>query len=160
MSYTATDSALDALCASMERLEAVLTADAVARSNNRPRPMPFRQSAVADASGTALIVFEACPVGRLWEVRRLGVGGVTPTTTAQGVANAFNVAGFFPAPDTALPTTQWVDTFPSLPALHTYAGEGHIIVIAPREQLVVQVTGGTSGQQYVANVQIDDRPLN
>ena len=126
------------------------------RDVRRLRELPVSSrvvaSAAADASGAATLVLGGPTVGRQWEVRGIRVGGLTPSTTAAGVADVYISASGTPAS-----TADWVDRASALPLPATYgAGE---LVLHERELLVLVVSGGTSGQVYVASAAVTDYDL-
>src|ERR1700733_9497696 len=61
----------------------------IAESTMRPRHVRLSASAVADAAGNALLIFDACPQGSEWALFQLAIGGITWTTAAAGAAVAF-----------------------------------------------------------------------
>ena len=110
-------------------------------------------SAVADASGTALITFDPVPRGEHWELRRLVVGGATWATAAAGTSIVFATSG---QPSSTPPLGAVLDQATSLPDIAFYlAGQA---LLTGGERLVVAVTGGTADQQYLAAVQLVAKP--
>lgn len=135
----------------------------IAASNSRPRPLTRTKDTIATSTG-ALIIFEACPVDRVWFVRGVTVGGTFITTTAAG--NPFIVVSASPQAYQGavanIPTLDCVDATGatvSLPSTSFYSGDEHLVPLAPREHLVVAIASATSGQQYSARAQFDDYPL-
>jgi len=104
----------------------------------------------APASGNLLLDLGSVPLGRVWQVRRLVVGGVDITTTAAGKAYAFTQG----APPADLNLTNCVDVFATLPALNKYGT--HQLFLLASEHLWVVVAGGSSGQQYAASARVED----
>lgn len=102
------------------------------------------------AAGNLVLDLGSVPLGRVWQVRRLIVGGVTVTTTATGEAFAF-AQGAAPAD---LNLTNCVDIFPTLPAVSRYGT--HQLFLIATEHLFVVVTAGTVGQQYAAASRVED----
>lgn len=135
--------ALVALIASHDQLVAAV------RERHTPKPLPLTAAATADANGDALLVFDPCPQGEIWELRRLVVGGATWATAAAGTAVIYRTAS---APTTSPPLTWVVDEAASLPRPAFYL-DGQVVLV-PGEKLVVLVTGGTSDQQYLASAQL------
>lgn len=116
-----------------------------------PGNQPLSASGVAPASGVVTLdLGGAVPVGRVWQIRRLVVGGVTVTTTAAGAAYAF--AQGAPPADLALPDC--VDLFATLPAVNKYGT--HQLFLLPGDHLWVVFVGATEGQQYAASARVED----
>lgn len=110
---------------------------------------PLVASAVANASGAAILNFDPVPRGERWELRRLIVGGVTWGTTAAGSAVVYKTSG----PLTSSPPLGAVlDQAATLPAVAFYLVEQAVLVGG--EMLAVAVTGGTASQQYLAVAQV------
>lgn len=105
---------------------------------------------VFPATGNLILDLGSVPLGRVWQVRRLIVGGVTVTTAAAGQAYAF-AQGAAPSD---LNLTNCVDIFATLPRGNTYGT--HQLFLVATEHLFVVVTGGTAGQQYAAASRIED----
>lgn len=152
--------ALAGVATSVERLSARTDdlARAVSLSTVRPRPVPLDASAIADANGNALLVFDACPTARSWHLMRLTVGGVTWATAAAGAALTFVTSAQPTSPEAPVPLVSVVAEAATMPSVSYYGEKGHQVPLAPRERLVILITGGTSGQEYVARAQIDDFP--
>jgi hypothetical protein len=102
------------------------------------------------ASGNLILDLGSVPLGRVWQVRRLIVGGVTVATAAAGQAYAF-AQGATPVD---LNLTNCVDIFTTLPRGNTYGT--HQLFLVATEHLFVVVTGGTPGQQYAAASRVED----
>lgn len=102
------------------------------------------------ASGNLILDLGSVPLGRVWQVRRLIVGGIAVTTTAAGQAYVFAQG----AAPTDLNLTNCVDIFLTLPRGNTYGT--HQLFMVATEHLFVVVTGGTPGQQYAAASRVED----
>lgn len=95
--------------------------------------------------------------GFYWNVRRIVVGGLTWTTTANGTAEVY-ITGLAAAPGAAASgagsvaavrsLSDLVDQAATLPSKGFY-GNGEMVVEA-NESLVIVVNTGTAGQQYTA----------
>ncbi len=113
-------------------------------------------SGLMPSSGNLALMFNQKPdQGRMWLVRGLTVGGATWGTSAAGTAEFYvsSVPGALVAANRDLSTL--ADEAPALPATVTYSNTQ--VVALGGEHLVVVIVGGTSGQLYVARVQIEDR---
>jgi hypothetical protein len=124
-------------------------ADRVKRQRAPGNEQLFK-AGVVPASGTLHLDLGSVPQGRVWQVRRLIVGGTTVTTTAAGSAYAF-AQGARPL-DLAL--TDCVDIFPVLPRGDTFGT--HQLFLLPGEHLWVVFVGATSTQQYSASARVED----
>ena len=128
----------------------------LAASSARPTVVPIIASATADANGNALLAFPPVSSDRYHNLRRLVVGGVTWGTAAEGSAVVFIDAGGTNTPDVAVPLSQVVWSFSALPSVETF--EESEILVAGGYSLQLQITGGTSGQQYIAAGSVTTRP--
>lgn len=118
----------------------------------RTRPLSLSATAVADATGTALLVFSPVPQGEQWDLYRLVTGGATWGTTT-GSAVAYTTSG---VPQEAPGLTSVIDEAATLPNVAFYlAGQAPLFA---GEALAVSVTGGTAGQQYLAHAQFTITP--
>lgn len=91
--------------------------------------------------------------GHVWDVRRIVVGGVLPTTAATGVADVYaSAAGPSQQPSSLI---DWVDRAAALP-LSGFYGAGDVGVRYP-EHLYAIVTAATNGQTYLAGARVVDR---
>jgi hypothetical protein len=102
------------------------------------------------ASGNLILDLGSVPLGRVWQVRRIIVGGVSVLTAAAGQAFVF-AQGAAPVD---LNITNCVDIFLTLPRGDTYGT--HQLFLVATEHLFVVVNGGTPGQQYAAASRIED----
>jgi hypothetical protein len=107
-------------------------------------------SGAASAAGTLTLDLGSVPLGRVWQIRRLIVGGVTVTTTAAGTAYAFAQG----APPADLNLTNCVDIFSSLPQGNTYGT--HQLFLTATMHLWIVFASATSGQQYAAAAFVED----
>lgn len=115
-----------------------------------PGDAQLNGAAVATSAGLVLIDLGSVPQGRVWDVRRLVVGGATVTTAAVGVGYVF--AQGAPPNDKAI--TGCVDIFSSLPMGNTYGT--HQLFLLRGEHLWILISGATPGQQYGASCRIED----
>ena len=122
--------AMISLSASLDCLTRAIQAEAEerARSTTRPQPKTLVASKAADASGNAVLSFEACPQGQWWALRRLWVGGVTAVATATGSAVVFTStsSGDSYNADVDIPFFDAVDLASSLPNVAFYDGDKHL----------------------------------
>jgi hypothetical protein len=102
------------------------------------------------SSGNLVLDLGSVPLGRVWQVRRLIVGGTAVTTAAAGAAYAFAQG----SPPADLNLTNCVDIFTTLPRGNTYGT--HQLFLVATEHLFVVVVGGTAGQQYQASARVED----
>ena len=119
----------------------------------RTRSLSLSATAIADATGTALLVFSPVPQGEQWDLYRLVIGGATWATAAAGSAVAYTTSG---VPQGAPGLTSVIDEAVTLPDVAFYlAGQAPLFA---GEALAVSVTGGTVGQQYLAHAQFTITP--
>lgn len=108
-------------------------------------------TAILDSNGFAVITFDnkGPDQGYYWYVRKLVVGGLTPTTTAAGRLDVFvSAANLDNTPTLAeIGLADWQDQATALPLVGPY-GDGELVLRAP-EKLFVVVSGGTATQQIV-----------
>jgi hypothetical protein len=139
------------LGATLGRLADTLQADRDDKADTMPPSNEVVFAAGAfPSSGNLVLDLGSVPLGRVWQVRRLIVGGVAVTTAAAGQAFAF-AQGAAPSD---LNITNCVDIFASLPKGNTYGT--HQLFLVATEHLFVVVTGGTVGQQYAAAARVED----
>jgi hypothetical protein len=138
------------LGASLGTLTEGLQADRDRRDSVRPpgNEQLFK-AGTASAAGTLTLDLGSVPQGRVWQVRRLVVGGVKVTTSAGGAAYAFAQGA---PPDLGI--TDCVDIFGPLPQGNTYGT--HQLFLLPGEHLWVVFSGASSGQQYAASARVED----
>jgi hypothetical protein len=115
-----------------------------------PSNEPLFSAGKVPSSGVLILDLGSVPLGRVWQVRRLIVGGVAVTTAAAGVAYAFAQG----APPSDLNLTNCVDIFASLPQGNTYGT--HQLFLLGSEHLYVVFSGATAGQQYAAAARVED----
>lgn len=132
----------EALAESFGRVEQAV--QLLARPSSVPLS-PLVASAIADASGNAIIAFDPVPRGEHWELRRLVVGGDTWGTTAAGTAVVYATSGQLTSTP---PLGAVIDQAAALPAVAFYLVDQ--ASLTGGEQLVVAITGGTADQQYLA----------
>lgn len=139
------------LGATLGTLADTLTADRQRRDEmEAPSNEQLFQAGIIPASGTLLLDLGSVPQGRIWQVRRLVVGGVAVTTSAAGAAYAFAQG----APPADLALTDCVDIFSTLPQGNTYGT--HQLFLLPGEHLWVAFVGATAAQQYAASARVED----
>jgi hypothetical protein len=137
--------------ASIGTLADTLTQDRADRAA-RERPPGDNQifkAGIAPSSGNLILDLGGVPLGQVWQVRRLIIGGVDVTTTAAGKAYTFSQGG--PPSDLAL--TDCVGIYAALPAIEKFGT--HQLFLLPSEHLWVVVAGGSSGQQYAASARVE-----
>lgn len=153
------------LCA---KLDAHITAvHDLSKELRKPPPKPkkpqqpsfirVRGSATATAAGLAIITFDlkGPDQGHWWAVRSIVIGGSTVSTSAMGTADVFVTAMSGPTTTIAnMGLADWRDHAATLPDVSFY-GRGEL-PLRLNEELLVIVSGGTSGQQYVAAAQVED----
>lgn len=147
------------LCASLDRFSDAMEAERRARDTVRRMPRRLEASGIADANGNAVLTFERVPMGGLWALMRLVIGGVTWGTVLAGTPSAvvFVTSSGIVTPDTQLPLNQVVDEAPSLPNVSFYEAnplEAANVPLSGNDMLIVLITGGTSGVQYNASAQM------
>lgn len=110
-------------------------------------------SGVYPASGN--LIFDAVgsqpTSGRLWQIRHIMVGGVQADDSPAGKVYVYRSGG--PPNDLSLINLMDVATLP-MPQPAFYST--HQFLVRPGERVWCVVTGGTSGTQYVAAVQVED----
>jgi len=121
-----------------------------AKRNKAPGDEPLFKSGTVPSSGVLHLDLGSVPQGRVWQVRRLIVGGATVTTAAAGSAYAF-AQGARPLD---LVLTNCVDIFLTLPQGDTFGT--HQLFLLPGEHLWVVFSGATGGQQYTASARVED----
>jgi hypothetical protein len=134
-----------------------------AASTKRPNTYKMIGSAVADSSGNALIVLDACPQGQRWVLRHMVVGGITWETAAAGNAQTLVTSQQPQLTPDAVVSLQNVEDATNnpgagagtgLPAIALY-DQGDMITLDAGDWLCVYIYGGTSAQQYVATARVD-----
>jgi len=136
--------------ASLGRLADGIAADRARRDSQQPpSDPPLYKVGTAPSSGSVILDLGAVPLGFVWQVRRIVVGGVKITTTAAGKAYAFAQGG---APSD-LVLSDCVDVWPALPAISKYGT--HQLFLLGGEHLYVAFAGASSGQQYAAAARVE-----
>jgi hypothetical protein len=115
-----------------------------------PSNEPIQATGVIPATGALILDLGSVPLGHVWQIRRLVVGGTTVTQTATGQAYAF-AQGTAPAD---LNLTNCVDIFSTLPQGNTYGT--HQFFLLPSEHLWIAFVNGAVGQQYAAAARVED----
>lgn len=120
------------------------------------RELPIRKATVSPATGNFTIGLGGPAYGRMWEVKRITVGGAQYTSTVSGTA--LLVVG--PSPDGAAaltpPLTDVADQAASLPLI-AYYGTRQLVVRHPNHLYVVILTP-TASTQYAVGGQVSDFP--
>lgn len=115
-----------------------------------PRFIRITGTCIASDTGFGVIQFDnfGPDQGYFWYVRKLCVGGKTPTTAAAGRADVFTSAQNLMQKDSLaeISLVDWQDQASALPLIGPY-GNGELIVKAG-EKLYVVISGGTVQQQY------------
>lgn len=107
---------------------------------------------VCGSTGTLVLDLGGPAQGRLWDVRRIVVGGATRLTAAAGTADVFvSAAGKLQQPGSLL---DWADEAATMPLMATY-GAAELALRYP-EHLFIVINGGTSTQQYLAAARVVD----
>jgi len=136
--------------ASLGRLADGLAADRMRRDlQEPPSNPPLFDVGVAPASGVITLDLGSVPVGFVWQVRRIIVGGAAITTSAAGKAYAFAQGG----PPSDLNLTNCVDLWTALPAISKYGT--HQLFLLANEHLYVVFEGASEGQQYAAAAKVE-----
>lgn len=140
------------------RLDKVLAAQEDYQRHG-PVRISLRRVGTANSSGSAFALDLGGPTyGRLWEVRRLVVGGATWGTTAAGTAQVV-VLPTSPETTTDPAMTDVVDEAASLPSRAFYSS-GQLVVRSP-QRLWVVILSPTASQSYAAGGEgfdVPDRP--
>ena len=109
------------------------------------KDVPFQGTVTSDASGDTCVIDLGGPTNeRMWQVRRISVGGSLYTSTVAGKALVV-VSG---SRNTNPPTSDVADVASSLP-LTAFYSTGHLIVRHPNRLFLVILTP-TASTQYVA----------
>lgn len=153
------------LCAKLELHVGVV--EGLTRELRRPKPryVPaqpvfgrIRASGVVPSSGPLILNFDqpGPEQGFFWFVRSIVIGGLSPSITAMGAADVYVTAMLPNAAVTlaGLGLSDWRDHAATLPAVSTFYSRGSL-PLRMNENLVVIITGGTAGQQYVAAAQFE-----
>lgn len=129
-----------------------------------PIDRPLVGSGAYPSTGIMAFDLGGPDMGRRWLLRRIAVGGTTPTTTTAGRADVFvsavppidpvtgGTGGSGVLTGTALRAgclADWRDQATSLPQVSGYTSR--TIVVGPNESLWVVISSGTASQQYVCN---------
>lgn len=118
-----------------------------------PTDWPLVAVATCDSNGLAALDLGMPPEGTVWLLRRLYVGGVKRTDTADGTADLFVTASAALAILTTTPASSIADSALSLPSQAFYTNRQ--VPVHPPERLVVVVSGGTTGQNYLASAMVE-----
>jgi hypothetical protein len=138
-------------------------ADKLVQAANRPLPQPVfgrvATSGLAPASGPLILKFPLAgpDQGHFWYIRSITVGGLAVGTAAAGTADVFISAADLRSITSlaAIGLADWRDHFTSLPVVSQFYGTGSM-PLRFNEEIYIAVSGGTSGQMYVASCQFQD----
>lgn len=140
-----------------ESLKAQKQAWQRASMQETPRFIRISGSVALNGTGFGVVQFDNRPdQGHFWYVRKLVVGGLTPTTTTAGRADVFVTAQDLRR-ITALAEiglVDWRDQAATLPLVGVYS-RGELTVPSPYDLFVI-VSGGTANQQIVVAGDIED----
>lgn len=105
------------------------------------------------ASGILIMDLGSVPQSRVWQVRRIVMGGPQATDTPAGVAFAFRQG----APPADLNTSNVVDSWTSFATGAQGSTYGtHQLFLRASEHLFVVTSGATPGDAWVAQAQVED----
>lgn len=135
---------------------------AITAGQRRPPAQPVFgrtvASGLAPATGPLILRFPLAgpDQGHFWYVRNLVIGGLTEATVAAGTAGIYVSASSLTSQPSlaAIGLADLRDRASSFPAVAFY-GRGEL-PLRLNEELFIIVSGGTSGQQYVAGLQFED----
>ena len=122
-----------------------------------PVQLALRAAGVSAASGVLIMNLGGPSYGRLWEVRRLIIGGATWGATVAGRGDIVVAANTPNATNRSLPDI--VDVAASLPSVAFYSS-GQIVLRNP-QQLYVVIVNPTATTQYAVGgggFDVPDRP--
>ena len=125
------------------------------RSGRAPQDYQPTVAGLVNSSGFLVLDMGSVPEGRVWQVRRIVIGGDKATATPTGAAWAF--AQGAPVNTAVLPTINVVDSWPTFTkgaAGSTYGT--HQLFLTSPEHLWIVITGGSTGVQWVASARIED----
>jgi hypothetical protein len=118
-----------------------------------PGDEPLFAAGTVPASGILVMDLGSVPLGRVWQVRRIVIGGPQATATPAGVAFAFRQG----APPVDLNTSNVVDSWPSFSTGAQGSTYGtHQLFLLASEHLWVVTNGATPGDRWVASAQVED----
>lgn len=148
---------LDLHIGSMSKMTSAITA-----GQRRPPAQPVFGRTVATglapASGPLILRFPLAgpDQGHFWYVRNIVIGGLSEATVAAGTAGIYVSASALNSQPTlaAIGLGDLRDRASSFPAVAFY-GRGEL-PLRLNEELFIIISGGTSGQQYVAGLQFED----
>jgi hypothetical protein len=142
------------LGASLGTLTDTLQADQRRRASMEP-PGDEQLNAGGTVPSNGILVMDlgSCPLGRVWQVRRIVCGGAQANLTPAGSAFVFRQG----APPSDLNTTNMVDSFPSFSTGAQGSTYGtHQLFLRGGEHLFVVTSGAGSGVRWVCSAQIED----
>lgn len=119
-----------------------------------PVRVALRAAEASDASGAAIVLDLGGPAhGRLWEVRRLVLGGAAWSSTAAGTALIVTGSG---TASSAPPLPDVVDEAASLPKVSFYSS-GQVVLRNPAHLYIV-IDSPTASTTYAAGGEAFDMP--
>jgi hypothetical protein len=116
--------------------------------------VPIRKVAASGATGNLVIGCGGPAYGRIWEVKRLTVGGVLWTTTVAG--QALVVVGSVSDGQVTPPLTDVADQAASLPDIAYYSTRQ--LVVRHPAHLFVVIVAPSATTQYAVGGQVSDFP--
>lgn len=129
-----------------------------ARKVEAPRTVLIRAEGTAPGSGFLPLVFDikGPDQGNIWHVRRLVVGGLTPTTVAAGRIDVFVSAADLSRVNSLaqIGLADWADQATALPLVGSY-GRGEL-TLRHNEKLWLFLSNGTPAQDYVAAASVEN----
>ena len=146
---------LDGLTASTTKLAAELAA-ARRRAERLPTHNRAFGVATANSAGACTLDLDGPQPGRYWLVRSIVVGGTGYEDAPAGSAAVYVLIVPAGAVATAGTLQMRDNVAGALPQVAFYGSEQ--MLLHAREHLIVTITSGTSGQQYVAAATIEDWP--
>lgn len=118
-----------------------------------PGDEPLFAQGTVPVSGILIMDLGSVPLGRVWQVRRIVIGGPQANDALTGVAFAFRQG----APPADLNTSNVVDSWTSFATGAQGSTYGtHQLFLRASEHLFVVTSGATSGVRWVASAQVED----
>jgi hypothetical protein len=120
-----------------------------------PMDMVLSTTFIVPAGGAGIVPISlggqnSPDVGRVWEVRRIVIGGLAINTVAAGSAYVFKQG----APPTDLNTVNAVASYTTMPATQLFGT--HQFFVNQSEGIWLAVVGATAAQQLVVSMQVED----
>lgn len=118
-----------------------------------PGDEPLFAQGTVPSSGVLVMDLGSVPLGRVWQVRRIVIGGPQATDAPAGSAFAFRQG----APPSDLNTSNMVDSWPSFSTGAQGSTYGtHQLFLRASEHLYVVTSGASNGVRWVASAQVED----